>query len=47
MFLILTLSAAPFWLGCSGGNGPVKPAEAEKVPAEAPVGEEQPSTDEK
>lgn len=46
MFLILTLITGPCFMGCSGGNT-VKPTEAEKVPADAPVGEEKPSTDEK
>jgi hypothetical protein len=42
LFMLLT---APAWLGCSGSTT-VKPADAEKVPADAPVGEEKPSTDE-
>lgn len=40
------LLAAPAWIGCSSDTT-VKPAEAEKVPANAPVGEEKPSMDEK
>ncbi|WP_254507825.1 hypothetical protein [Anatilimnocola floriformis] len=33
--------------GCSKGNPTVAPADAVKVPADAPVGEEKPSNDEK
>jgi len=32
--------------GCGGGNGPVQPPSAEAVPANAPMAEEKPSTDE-
>ncbi len=46
MLILALLLAAPTWLGCSGSKT-VKPAEAEKVPADAPVGEEKPSADEK
>jgi hypothetical protein len=45
LLLSVALLATPIWLGCSSDNT-VKPAEAEKVPANAPVGEEKPSTDE-
>jgi predicted small lipoprotein YifL len=45
---ILTLVTFAGLAGCGGGKSPtVKPADAEKVAPDAPVGDEKPSMDEK
>jgi hypothetical protein len=45
--MILTAALSVFSTGCSKGTPTVTPAEAEKVPADDPIAEEKPSTDEK